>query len=93
MTTEECYRLREERGFTSPLKPLERGQMFCTFATRGTYEWLVNVDDVSFLLENGVKVDGVRMDVTAGEDWPLMNAVMVTARCAPVETYIDPTKT
>lgn len=93
MTTEECYRLREESNFISPLKPLERRQMLCVFATRGTYEWLVHTDDVDDLLKTGVKVDSVPLEVAVLEPWPYMNAVMIRATLPAVETYVVPAHT
>jgi hypothetical protein len=92
MTTEECYELRRQAGFITPISPLERGQMFCTFATRGAYEWLIHPADVHTLIARGMLIDGEKCEISVGEDWPYMNAVMIRAVYSVADTYIDPTK-
>jgi hypothetical protein len=65
---------RRERRWSSPLRPLDRGDLFCLFDQRGTWEWLAHPDDAAFYLERGIVVNGARYDVEKIDEWPLMGA-------------------
>jgi len=44
--------------------------MWCVYAQRGCFEWLMHPDDAAELLEYGITLDGVKRKVEKVCEWP-----------------------
>lgn len=81
VTTDEVMALREEIGFRSPIRPMERGDKgWLLFSSRGTYEWAFHVDDAIEHLSRGIEVDGKLLKCEAVDVLPLQNAIQIRAQ-------------
>lgn len=56
--------------------------MWCVYAQRGCFEWLMHPDDAAHVLEHGVVLDGTRRKVEKICEWPAIGRwhVMVLAQ-------------
>lgn len=85
-STEQIMQRRREAGWVSPLKPLERGDSICLFASRGTFEFLVHPADGERYLKEGFVVDGQRLRAVSVDEFPLMNGMLLRTVDAAANT-------
>jgi hypothetical protein len=72
--------LRGEAGFVTPLRPLERGDRWTMFNSRGVYEFGLHPDDAFEALVRGIEVNGKLLRCEAVDVLPLQNAIQVRAK-------------
>lgn len=71
--------LRRDRGFVTPLSPIEEGDAYCVCSYPGMWEWLFHPADAARYLATGIRVDGRPCKVECVGEYPLMGAVQIRA--------------
>ena len=74
-TTEEVWALRRAHRFTSPIPPLEPGDVYWVFCDRGTYEFICHPMTGLNYEKYGIKIDDVIAFPTVVDRHPFINGI------------------
>lgn len=72
--------LRAQVGFVTPRRPLERGDRWVMFESRGVYEFGLHVDDAFECLVWGIEVNGKLLPCELVDALPLQNGLQLRAK-------------
>lgn len=89
-TAEQVMELRAARGFVTPIRPVEPGELWCVFAQRGSWEFMVHPVDAVYYLQHGIVLDGRRYPVWVIDEWPLLGAWQIACRDTDANSVYDP---
>ena len=61
---------RQAAAWSTPIKPVADGRLWCVWETGGVYEWFAHPNHAAWLLEHGIRIDGELCAVEKLADWP-----------------------
>jgi hypothetical protein len=70
--------------WTTPVRPMVPGRLWCVWEHGGVYEWMVHPDTARELLQLGIRIDGEWCPVKLIDEWPGINAWQIRAEKAIV---------